>query len=91
MRGYQYMRHVGDDVEMALDVSHVMYDMDIEDEKWVCREDSISDEVFEKVMDMFEKLSYAQKRDHFTPEEIEEMALVKSVSRTIDSGSQKIR
>ncbi|XP_076904392.1 uncharacterized protein LOC143559815 [Bidens hawaiensis] len=84
-RGYRYMRHVGDDVEMALDASHVMYDMDSDDEQWVCKVDMISDEVFEKVMDMFEKLSYAQKRDHFTPEEIEE--LIASVSPVQDAKS----
>ncbi|XP_076893527.1 uncharacterized protein LOC143545533 [Bidens hawaiensis] len=58
---------------------------DSEDEQWVGREDSISDEVFEKVMDLFEKHSYAQKRDQFTSEEIEE--LIASVSPVQDAKS----
>ncbi|CAI9284615.1 unnamed protein product [Lactuca saligna] len=78
VRSSWYFRQVRNDVEMAMDGSHVMYDMDSEDEEWVCRSRSrenemISDEVFEKVMDMLEKLSYAQKRDHFTSGEIEEL------------------
>ncbi|KAD3639933.1 hypothetical protein R6Q59_003066 [Mikania micrantha] len=75
-----YLRQIRDDVEMAMDASHVMYDMDSEDEEWVCRsrskgddDDIISDELFEKVMDMLEKVSYAQKRDHFTSGEIDEL------------------
>ncbi|MFS8034922.1 putative [histone H3]-lysine(4) N-trimethyltransferase [Helianthus anomalus] len=77
-----YLRQVRDDVEMAMDASRVMYDMDSEDEEWVCRSrskegsdghDIISDELFEKVMDMLEKVSYAQKRDHFSSGEIDEL------------------
>ncbi|KAK9053410.1 hypothetical protein SSX86_030044 [Deinandra increscens subsp. villosa] len=75
-----YLRQVRDDVEMAMDASHVMYDMDSEDEEWVCssrsiedEDDIISDELFEKVMDMLEKVSYAQKRDYFTSGEIDEL------------------
>lgn len=80
-RSSWYLRQVRDDVEMAMDSSNTMYDMDSEDEEWVCRsrassgieEDMISDELFEKIMDMFEKVSYAQKRDHFTSSEIDEL------------------
>ncbi|XP_071692804.1 uncharacterized protein [Rutidosis leptorrhynchoides] len=79
VRSRGYFRQVKNDVEMAMDGSRVLYDMDSEDEKWVrstcegSEDDMISDELFEKVMDMFEKVSYAQKRDHFTSEEIEEL------------------
>ncbi|KAI3695765.1 hypothetical protein L1987_78765 [Smallanthus sonchifolius] len=75
-----YLCQVRDDVEMAMDASHVMYDMDSGDEEWISRsrskgddDDIISDELFEKVMDMLEKVSYAQKRDHFTSGEIDEL------------------
>lgn len=79
-----YLCQVRNDVEMAMDASRVMYDMDSEDEEWLSRirmqqkqqeseDDMISDELFEKVMDMLEKVSYAQKRDHFTSGEIEEL------------------
>lgn len=84
VRSSWYIRQVRNDVEMAMDASRVMYDMDSEDEEWVCRsrsrseekeeeDEMLSDEVFEKVMDMLEKVSFAQKRDHFTSGEIEEL------------------
>lgn len=84
VRGPWYISQAKSDVERAMDASHVLYDMDNEDEEWVSgyrascemqgsKDDGISDEIFEKVMDMLEKVSYAQKRDHFTPGEIEEL------------------
>nr|GEX68937.1 hypothetical protein [Tanacetum cinerariifolium]GEY24313.1 hypothetical protein [Tanacetum cinerariifolium] len=84
VRGPWYFSQAKSDVERAMDASHVLYDMDNEDEEWVSgyrascemqgsKDDVISDELFEKVMDMLEKVSYAQKRDHFTPGEIEEL------------------
>ncbi|KAJ9546778.1 hypothetical protein OSB04_019321 [Centaurea solstitialis] len=78
VRSPWYFRQVRNDVEMAMDGSHVVYDMDSEDEEWITRQeggedDVISHEVFEKVMDMLEKVSYAQKRDHFTSGEIDEL------------------
>ncbi|KAI3506516.1 hypothetical protein L1887_28877 [Cichorium endivia] len=82
VRSSWYIRQVRNDAEMAMDASRVMYDMDSEDEEWVCRsrgseeEDesqTLTDEVFEKVMDMLEKVSFAQKRDNFTSGEIEEL------------------
>ncbi|XP_076939558.1 uncharacterized protein LOC143608392 [Bidens hawaiensis] len=75
-----YLRQVRDDIEMAMDASRVTYDMDSEDEEWVCRsrgkegdDGIISDELFEKVMDMLEKVSYAQKRDQFSSGEVDEL------------------
>ncbi|XP_076946802.1 uncharacterized protein LOC143618482 isoform X1 [Bidens hawaiensis] len=75
-----YLRQVRDDVEMAMDASRVTYDMDSEDEEWVCRsrgkdgdDGIISDELFEKVMDMLEKVSYAQRRDLFSSGEVDEL------------------
>nr|XP_043605849.1 uncharacterized protein LOC122578048 [Erigeron canadensis] len=85
VRNPWYFRQVKNDVEMAMDATHVIYDMDSEDEEWLSRnraywemqqaseDDMITDELFEKVMDMLEKVSYAQKRDHFTSGEIEEL------------------
>lgn len=80
----KYFRHVGTDVEMALDPSRVLYDMDSEDEQWILNIENSSDfmhnnlgklseEMFEKTMDIFEKAAFHRKRDQFTSEEIEEL------------------
>uniref|UniRef100_A0A7N0TBW6 Enhancer of polycomb-like protein n=1 Tax=Kalanchoe fedtschenkoi TaxID=63787 RepID=A0A7N0TBW6_KALFE len=72
------------DVEMALNSSRVLYDMDSEDEQWLSTnqrssEDNgseglmISEEYFEKVMDLFEKTAHVRKHDEFTHQEIEEL------------------
>ncbi|KAK7384788.1 hypothetical protein VNO78_30490 [Psophocarpus tetragonolobus] len=83
VRSYMYFQQIQTDVEMALDPSRVMYDMDSEDEQWVANAQNsvehnsdlswISEEMFEKTIDMFEKAAYAKKRDNFTPNEIEEL------------------
>lgn len=71
-----YIRQVETDVEMAMDPSRVLYDMDSEDEIWVSvnggEHEDLSEELFEKTMDMLEKLAFAQQRDDFDLGEIEE-------------------
>ncbi|CAK9186641.1 unnamed protein product [Ilex paraguariensis] len=80
----KYFRQVETDVEMAMDVSRILYDLDSDDEQWIFNNSKsshsgeneseyISEELLEKTMDMFEKFSYAQQRDHFTADEIEEL------------------
>ncbi|KAK8604803.1 hypothetical protein V6N13_082275 [Hibiscus sabdariffa] len=80
----KYLRQVENDVEMALDPSRVLYDMDSDDEQWIsrilkssesdiCNSLEFSDEMFEKVMDMFEKAAYTQQCSQFTSEEIQEL------------------
>ncbi|KAK6912680.1 Enhancer of polycomb-like, N-terminal [Dillenia turbinata] len=72
----KYFRQVETDVDMAMDPTRVLYDMDSDDERWLqtsSRAEKISEDLFEKTMDMFEKVSYAQQQDHFTPEEIDEL------------------
>lgn len=80
----KYSRQIETDVEMALNPSRVLYDMDSEDEKWISENRScsdgegnnfrqLSDEVFERTMDMFEKAAYVQQRDQFSSDEIEEL------------------
>ncbi|KAE9609207.1 hypothetical protein Lal_00020075 [Lupinus albus] len=83
VRSSKYFRQVETDVEMALNPLHVLYDMDSEDEQWMLTFqnsendnrglDGISEEMLEKVMDMFEKAAYAQQCDQFTHTEIEEL------------------
>ncbi|KAF8088175.1 hypothetical protein N665_0550s0026 [Sinapis alba] len=80
----KYYRQTETDVEMALDPSRVLYDMDSDDEQCLARirkcsdaENSascqITEDMFEKAMDMFEKASYVKQRDHFTLVEIQEL------------------
>ncbi|KAL0323876.1 UNVERIFIED_CONTAM: hypothetical protein Scaly_2354700 [Sesamum calycinum] len=77
-------RQVQTDVEMAMDPSRILYDMDSDDEQWLmlkknCTEkhkyEKISEEVLEKAIDIFEKVSYAKLRDNFTDAEIEEFLI----------------
>ncbi|KAK4274380.1 hypothetical protein QN277_017608 [Acacia crassicarpa] len=82
VRGSKYFQQVETDVEMALNPSQVLYDMDSEDEQWISNIqksekgnsslEGIS-QMFEKIMDMFEKAAYSRQCDQFTPNEIEEI------------------
>ncbi|XP_077211752.1 enhancer of polycomb-like transcription factor protein [Tasmannia lanceolata] len=79
----KYFRQFVTEVDMALDPSRILYDMDSDDEDWILKfrnssdvngseVKEISEEMFERVMDMFEKVSYAEQRDEFTCDEIED-------------------
>uniref|UniRef100_A0A1D1XET6 Enhancer of polycomb-like protein n=1 Tax=Anthurium amnicola TaxID=1678845 RepID=A0A1D1XET6_9ARAE len=78
----KYFRQIGTEVDMALDPSHVLYDMDSEDEDWISKLRKLADnsgrmlpelseEMFEKAMDMFEKLAFEQHFDEFSDAEID--------------------
>ncbi|CAL5206378.1 unnamed protein product [Lathyrus oleraceus] len=83
VRSSMYFQQVETDFEMALNPSRVLYDMDSEDEQWFSNIrnsdkynsdlNGITEEMFEKTMDLFEKAAYAKMRDQFTPHEIEEL------------------
>ncbi|KAI4337383.1 hypothetical protein L6164_015807 [Bauhinia variegata] len=83
VRGSKYFRQVETDVQMALDPSRVLYDMDSDDEHWIMNlrnseEDKgglegISEEMFERTMDNFEKAAYIQQRVEFNSNELEEL------------------
>ncbi|KAG4382649.1 hypothetical protein AAZX31_14G117800 [Glycine max] len=85
IRSCMYFQQVEADAEMALDPCRVLYDMDSEDEQWISNAQNsvkdnsefswISEEMFEKTIDVFEKAAYAKKLDHFTPDEIEDLML----------------
>ncbi|GAA0138314.1 zinc finger transcription factor [Lithospermum erythrorhizon] len=90
----RYFKQVENDVEMAMNPLHVLYDMDSEDEVWlsennraVCSEidncGEISEELFEKTMDMFEKVAHAEKRDNFTVDEIDELGVGVGSTRVV--------
>ncbi|KAI4316257.1 hypothetical protein L6164_024254 [Bauhinia variegata] len=82
-RGSKYFRQVETDVKMAMDPSRVLYDMDSDDERWMLNFqnsekdksslEGISEEMFERTMDMFEKAAYVKQREEFNSDEIEEL------------------
>ncbi|XP_072970319.1 uncharacterized protein [Typha angustifolia] len=68
----------GTEVDRALDPSHVLYDMDSDDEELTKNINSssdaeITDDMFERAMDMFEKVAYLKNCDQFTTAELEEL------------------
>ncbi|KAL8113596.1 uncharacterized protein LOC141667595 [Apium graveolens] len=79
----RYIRQIETDIDMAMNPLKNFYDMDSEDELWILRnnesfqnQDSdivITDETFEKTIDMLEKFAYAQRCDQFTVDEIEKV------------------
>lgn len=76
VRGSRYIRQVGSDIEVALNPSRVIYDMDSEDEEWVLEfngERELTEDIFEQVMDKCEKLAYMNQCTEFTAEQIEEL------------------
>ncbi|XP_068647191.1 uncharacterized protein [Aristolochia californica] len=79
----KYYRQAGTEVDLALDPSRVVYDLDSDDEKFISRmrnssntegnkSTDISGELFEKIIDTFEKVSYARQLDGFNDDEIEQ-------------------
>lgn len=78
----KYYQLSGTEVDIALDPSHVLYDMDSDDDKWVSNfKDSldssngsamceVTDDMFERVMDMFERVSYVNQCDYLSDDEI---------------------
>ncbi|XP_057478037.1 uncharacterized protein LOC130765595 [Actinidia eriantha] len=70
-----YFEQIETDADMAMDPSRILYDMDSDDEQWISQNkcEKISEELFEKTMDMFEKVAYSQQRDSFTSDEIEKL------------------
>ncbi|CAM0879995.1 unnamed protein product [Alopecurus aequalis] len=84
VRPEDYLCHIGPDVEMALDESRVIYDMDSDDEEWISgwrkSQDSknstvgeLTEDLFEKVMDKFEKFAYTHNCNELTIDQIKEL------------------
>ncbi|URE44056.1 Enhancer of polycomb-like [Musa troglodytarum] len=78
----KYFRQVGTEADLALDSSHVLYDMDSEDEEWIStvrgnmdakdgKMTEVTDDMFERVMDMLEKFAYTQQCEEITNDDIE--------------------
>lgn len=78
----KYYRQVETDIDIAMDPSRVLYDMDSDDEQWIIKHrgvdfnergcGDVSNEMFEKTIDVLEKCAYAKQRDHFSLDELEE-------------------
>ncbi|KAK1383888.1 hypothetical protein POM88_021623 [Heracleum sosnowskyi] len=95
-RSSGYLRNVENDIDMAMNPLNILYDMDSEDEQWILRNEKslqtqmtscrvITDDLFEKTMDVLEKFAYAQQRDHFTVAEIERIMAAVVPTEVIDS------
>ncbi|XP_057959274.1 uncharacterized protein LOC131151842 isoform X2 [Malania oleifera] len=79
----KYFRQLETDVDMAMDPLRILYDMDSDDEQWIVQNHialdesmsslcGVSEQIFEKAMDMLEKVAYTEQRDQFTSEEVSE-------------------
>ncbi|XP_057849423.2 uncharacterized protein LOC131060263 [Cryptomeria japonica] len=78
----RYIRQMESEVEMALATSRVMYDMDSEDEEWLghlnnsrigdggCQPGHVSEETFERIMDLLEKAAFTQQRELLNSDEV---------------------
>ncbi|KAL5729371.1 hypothetical protein ACHQM5_002339 [Ranunculus cassubicifolius] len=80
----KYFQQVETDVDMALNPLRVLYDMDSDDEEWISKrrassdasvssQTEMSEEIFEKTIDMLEKVAYTQQHEDLTGIEIEEL------------------
>ncbi|KAH9602929.1 hypothetical protein KSS87_023277 [Heliosperma pusillum] len=78
----KYHQQLDADIDIAMNPSRVLYDMDSDDEQWLQKRrgldfsdlgcGDVSDETFEKTMDAFEKFAYAKQCDHFSLDELED-------------------
>jgi Enhancer of polycomb-like len=76
VHGLGYIKQIGSDIDVALDPSRVIYDMDSEDEEWILGfngERKLTEDLFERVMDKCEKLAYMNQCTEFTAEQIKEL------------------
>ncbi|KAI3992411.1 hypothetical protein MKX01_022502 [Papaver californicum] len=84
VRTLKYHRQHESDAEMALNPLRFMYDMDTDDEEWLSRyknsldvsennRSEISVDLFERTMDIFERVAFAEESDDFTLDEIDEI------------------
>ncbi|XP_047061650.1 uncharacterized protein LOC124668587 isoform X1 [Lolium rigidum] len=84
VRPQDYLCHIGPDVEMALDESRVIYDMDSDDEEWISgwrksqhsknsTVSELTEDLFEKVMDKFEKFAHTHNCNELTIDQIKEL------------------
>jgi hypothetical protein len=78
-----YLVHIGTDVEIALDQSRVLYDMDSDDEEWISswrkflvRDNTtlvLAEDLFERVMDKLEKFAYSHNCNELSIDQMKEL------------------
>lgn len=79
-----YLVHIGTDVEIALDQSRVLYDMDSDDEEWISswrkflvRDNTstleLAEDLFERVMDKLEKFAYSHDCNELSIDQMKEL------------------
>lgn len=84
VRPQDYICHIGPDVEMALDESRVIYDMDSDDEEWISgwrksqrdknnTMSELTEDLFEKIMDKFEKFAHTHNCSALTIDQLKEL------------------
>ncbi|CAI0444607.1 unnamed protein product [Linum tenue] len=84
LRTSKYFCQEETDVQMALNPSRVLYEIDSDDERWISENDSvlkvqsgstmeISEDIFEKIMDTCEKAAYSRQCDRLTAEEVNDL------------------
>jgi hypothetical protein len=95
VRSQDYLGHIGTDVEIALDDSRVIYDMDSDDESWISSwgkslgenisAHKLTENLFERVMDKLEKFAYSHNSTELTIDQMKELR-VDNVSSGIIKG-----
>lgn len=84
VRSEDYLGHIGTDVEIALDESRVVYDMDSDDEEWISSwrkflvgdditAHELAEDLFERVMDKLEKFAYSHNCNELSTDQMKEM------------------
>jgi len=84
VRSEDYLGHVGTDVEIALDESRVVYDMDSDDEEWISNwrkflvgdditAHELAEDLFERVMDKLEKFAYSHNCNELSIDQMKEL------------------
>ncbi|CAO2174848.1 unnamed protein product [Urochloa humidicola] len=84
VRSDDYLGHIGTDVEIALDESRVVYDMDSDDEDWISSwrkflvgddisADELAEDLFERVMDKLEKFAYSHNCNELSIDQMKEL------------------
>ncbi|KAF8705805.1 hypothetical protein HU200_031013 [Digitaria exilis] len=84
VRSEDYLSYIGTDVEIALDESRVVYDMDSDDEEWISSwrkflvgdnitTDELAEDLFERVMDKLEKFAYSHNCNELSIDQMKEL------------------
>ncbi|KAJ1282298.1 hypothetical protein BS78_03G040800 [Paspalum vaginatum] len=83
VRSEDYLVHIGTDVEIALDESRVLYDMDSDDEEWLSSwrkflgdniaAHELAEDLFERIMDKLEKFAYSHSCNELSIDQMKEL------------------